>query len=67
MLEGKFFYNYTAQKKGSYDKFSYGTFRLRCDESKIFEDEAFAEMKNIMNNEYPDADSLNLTAFNRID
>ena len=67
MIKGQFFYNYTAQKRNSYDKFSYGTFILTCDDSKNFADEGFNEMKKIMNDEYPDADSLNLTAFNRID
>ncbi len=67
MSKGKFFYNYTAQKKNSYDKFAYGTITLVCDDSKDVADEGFSEIKKIMNDEYPDADTLNLTAFNRID
>ena len=66
MIKGKFFYNYTAQKANSYDKFSYGIIEVGCDDSKDLIDEAFKEIKKASKESYPDADNINFTAFNKL-
>jgi len=66
MSKGKFFYNYTANKANTYDKFCYGIITVGVDDSKDLIDEAFEEIKKAAKKEYPDADNINFTAFNKL-
>jgi len=66
MKEGKFFYNYTAQKANSYDKFAYGIITVGCDDSKDLMDEALSEIQKQSKDNFPDADNINFTAFNKL-
>ncbi|MCJ8293789.1 MAG: hypothetical protein MJK15_05215 [Colwellia sp.] len=66
MKEGKFFYNYTASKAAYYSKFCCGVFTIKCDAKKDLVDEAWEELQKIARTNYPDADDINFTAFNKL-
>lgn len=66
MKEGKFFYNYNVDKAGCYNKFGYGVMSIKVDESKDIVDEAWEEIKSAVKKDYPTADNINFTAFNRV-
>lgn len=66
MIDGKFFYNYTAEKAGVYSKFNYGVMEIKCDESKDITNEAWKEIRSSAKKAYSDADGINFTAFNKV-
>jgi hypothetical protein len=68
MKKQKFFYNYTANKKNGYDKFSYGIITATHDGDGDMDliDEIFEKLKSLAKEDYPDADNINITAFNRV-
>ena len=66
MSKGSFFYNYKADKEGSYNKFCYGIITVKCDDDKILSVEAFEEIQREAKKQYPDADNINFTAFNPV-
>jgi hypothetical protein len=66
MKEGKFFYNYNASKAAHYSKFCCGVFTIKCDAKKDLVDEAWEELQKIARTNYPDADDINFTAFNKL-
>ena len=65
-MKGSFFYNYKADKQNGYNKFCYGVLTIEVDDSKELGQEAFNEVQAIAKKEYPDADNINFTAFNKI-
>jgi hypothetical protein len=68
MNKQKFFYNYTANKKNGYDKFSYGIITATPDGDGDMDliDEIFEKLKSLAKEDFPDADNINITAFNRV-
>ena len=66
MIDGKFFYNYNAEKAGVYSKFNYGVMEIKCDESKDITNEAWEEIQSSAKKAYPDADGINFRAFNKV-
>jgi hypothetical protein len=68
MNKQHFFYNYTANKKNGYDKFCYGILTATSDGDGDMDliDEIFEKVKSLAKEDYPDADNINITAFNRV-
>jgi hypothetical protein len=68
MIKQKFFYNYTANKKNGYNKFCYGIITTTSDDGDDMDliDEVFEKVKSTAKESYPDADDINITAFNRV-
>ena len=68
MNKQKFFYNYTANKKNGYDKFCYGIITATPDGDGDMDliDEIFEKVKSLAKEDHPDADNINITAFNRV-
>jgi hypothetical protein len=69
MKKQKFFYNYTANKKNGYDKFNYGIMSTTSDDDDDgmdLIDEVFEKVNSLAKESYPDADNINITAFNRV-
>ena len=55
MIKKSFFYNYTANKFGGYNRFSYGIMTAELDN----------DADDVAKKDHPDAD-INITAFNRV-
>ena len=66
MTKISFFYNYNAFKINSYDKFNYGILDLESDNDCFLAGAAIEKLKSNAKELYPDADSINITAFNRV-
>tara|TARA_R110000803_G_scaffold113009_1_gene181443 strand:- start:428 stop:631 length:204 start_codon:yes stop_codon:yes gene_type:complete len=67
MKKQKFFYNFTANKKNVYDKFCYGIITTNSDDDDMdLIDEVFEKVKSLAKESHPDADNINITAFNRV-
>jgi hypothetical protein len=68
MIKQSFFYNYTANKFGGYNRFSYGIMTAELDNDADDVDIAdyfFEQLKATAKKDHPDAD-INITAFNRV-
>lgn len=64
-MKRKYFYNYRAMKKDEYDRFAHGVITSDGDDA----DDGEAIYNYIMSTakeSYPDADSINITALNKI-
>ena len=68
MKKQKFFYNYTANKKYVYDRYCYGIMTTESNDDGDMDliDEVFEKVKSLAKESYPDADNINITAFNRV-
>lgn len=64
-----YFYNYNADKRNEYSKFNFGILKVSDLSEDALEDigvELFEKLKTEAKAAYPDADNINITAFNRI-
>ena len=66
MKKVEFFYNYTAIKQGVYNKFNCGTFGASNLDGAVRGGDAFKALYKDAKEMYPDAESIDVTAFNRI-
>jgi hypothetical protein len=67
MTTQKFFYNLNASKENGYNKFSYGILTTKSNGDDVdLIDEVFEKVKSLAREGYPDADAINITAFNRV-
>ena len=66
MTKQSFFYNFTASRVSGYSKFNYGILSAESDDDKSLADEVLKNLKSKAKEEYPDADDINITAFNRV-
>jgi hypothetical protein len=66
MTKQSFFYNYDAVQINGYNKFNYGIMDLESDEDCFLSGAAIDKLKSNAKELYPDADSINIKAFNRV-
>ena len=61
-MKRKYFYNYTANKQGVYDKFRHGVISVDGDDEEDIHSYVLADARK----NYPDADNINITALNKL-
>ena len=66
MSKQQFFYNYTASQHKVHDKFNFGIMIAEIDDNECLADDALEELRAEALKDHPNADSINITAFNRV-
>jgi hypothetical protein len=68
MNKQSFFYNYTANKANCYDKFNYGIMTAKTEDDNDHDliNRVLEKVKSTARESHPDADNINITAFNRV-
>jgi hypothetical protein len=66
MEKKSFFYNYDAVKVNGYSKFNYGIIDVESDDDCFLAGVVLDKIKSNAKELYPDADSINIIAFNRV-
>jgi uncharacterized membrane-anchored protein len=66
MNRQSFFYNFTASRVNGYSKFNFGIITADSKDDKSLADKILNKLQSNAKEEYPDADDINVTAFNRV-